>query len=125
MIRKEMPARTAGTSPREGPGFQLDLPTQVLGHDASGREFEETTVLETMSPAAAVFDLKSPVARGTDLKLIVCLPPRLSEGENLSLVIRGRVAVLGPPGRNGSGARISLKLESHYVIGPRAGRGAA
>lgn len=116
------PARTA---PRDGPGFELGLPLRVLGRDASGRDFEERTVLETMSFAAAVFELRNPVTRGADLKLIVKLPPKLSEAGELILAIRGRIATVGPAGPDGKGRRVSLKLESRYVIKPTTGEGAA
>ena len=111
------PARTA---PREGPGFELGLPMRVLGRDVSGDDFEERTVLETMSHTAAVFELRKPVARGADLKLIVKLPPKLADGGELSLAIRGRIVSIGPAGADGKGRRISLKLESRYVIKPTA-----
>jgi hypothetical protein len=109
------PARTAS---REGSGFDLGLPMRVLGRDASGRDFEERTVLETMSFAAAVFELRSPVIRGADLKLLVKLPPKLSEAGDLNLAVRGRIVSVGPAGPHGRGHRVSLKLESRYVIRP-------
>lgn len=91
---------------------------RVLGRDTSGRDFEERTVLETMSLAEAAFELRSPIARGTDLKLIVSLPPKLAEVGELNLVIRGHVISLASAGQGRSGQRISLKLESRYVIKP-------
>ena len=56
-------------------GFQLNLPAQVSGRDASGREFEEDTTVDFMSQAAASFDIKTPVIQGGELKLVVSLPP--------------------------------------------------
>ena len=97
---------------------------RVLGRDTSGRDFEERTVLETMSPAEAGFELRSPIERGTDLKLIVSLPPKLSEAGELNLVIRGRVVSLASAGQGRSGQRVSLKLESRYIIKPPAEDGA-
>jgi hypothetical protein len=97
---------------------------RVLGHDASGRDFEERTVLETMSFATAVFELRNPVIRGADLKLIVKLPPKLSEADELNLAIRGRIVSVGPAGPEGKGRRVSLKLESRYVIRPSKEEGA-
>jgi hypothetical protein len=124
MTRIGTPPETAGMHHREGSGFELGLPMRVLGRDASGHDFEEQTVLETMSPAEAVFELLSPIDRGTNLKLIVRLPRKLSDTGELNLVIRGRVVFLSSPGQGRSGQRVSLKLESRYVIKPQAEDGA-
>jgi len=107
-----------GAAPREGPGFELGLPMRVTGRGPSGRDFEERTILQTMSHAAAAFDLRTPVVRGADLKLVVRLPLKLSEAGELTLVIRGRVVGLGPEASGAPGRRVSLKLESRYVIKP-------
>ena len=124
MTWKGTPPAAARTFPREGSGFELGLPMRVLGRDTSGRDFEERTVLETMSPAEAAFELRNPIERGTDLKLIVSLPPKLSEAGELNLVIRGRVVSLASAGHGRSGLRVSLKLESRYIIKPPAEDGA-
>ncbi len=116
------PTRTA---PHEVPGFELGLPMRVLGRDVSGQEFEELTVLETMSHTSAAFHLRGPVTRGSDLKLIVNLPPKLSEAGELNLVIRGRIVAFGPAGQDGKGRRVSLRLESRYIIKPPTPEGAA
>ncbi len=125
MTWKGMPPGPGRTSPREGPGFELGLPMRVLGRDASGLDFEERTVLENMSHAAAAFELRNPVTRGSDLKLIVKLPPKLSKTGDLNLVIRGRIISVGPAGTDGRGRRVSLKLESRYVIKPTNEEGVA
>ncbi len=125
MMLKGTSPEPARTAPREGPGFELGLPMRVLGRDVSGQEFEERTVLDTMSHTSAVFALHGPVARGTDLKLVVSLPRKLSEAGALNLVIRGRIVGIGPAGTDGKGRRISLKLESRYIIKPPAEDGAA
>ena len=65
------------------------------------------------------------MVRGTDLKLVVSLPRKLSEAGDLNLVIRGRIVSVGPAGPDGKGRRISLKLESRYIIKPPAEDGAA
>ena len=124
MTWKGTPPETARTSSREGPGFELGLPMRVLGRDTSGRDFEERTVLETMSHAEAAFELRSPTAQGTDLKLVVSLPRKLSDAGDLNLVIRGRVVSLTSAGQGRSGQRVSLKLESRYVIKATAEDGA-
>ncbi len=124
MMWKGTPPEAARSLSGEGPGFELGLPMRVLGRDESGRDFEERTVLQTMSHASAAFELRSPVIRGGDLKLIVSLPPKLSEAGGLNLVIRGRIISVGPEGLDGKGRRVSLKLESRYVIKPPTEEGA-
>jgi len=116
MMRQGASAEAARMYSREGPGFELGLPMRVLGRDTSGRDFEERTVLETMSHAEAVFALRSPIARGTDLRLVVSLPPKLSDAGELNLVIRGRVVSLVSAGQRTPHQRVALKLESRYVI---------
>lgn len=116
---------TPAAAPREAPGFELGLPMRVLGRDASGREFEERTTLGTMSHAAASFTLRSPVVRGADLKLVVSLPRKLSEADDLELVIRGRVTGLASEALGAPGLRVALKLESRYLIKPRPEDGAS
>jgi hypothetical protein len=71
-----------------------------------------------MSHAAAVFPLANAVALGTRLKIAVALPPKLSEGRDLRLVVKGTVAFVDPPspGANGVPAQISLKLENRYIV---------
>lgn len=118
MMWKETPPEAARTSPGEGPGFELGLPMRVLGRDVSGRNFDERTVLRTMSHISAAFDLRSPVARESDLKLVVSLPKKLSDAGELYLVIRGRVVSLASSAPGISCRRITLKLESRYVIKP-------
>jgi hypothetical protein len=125
MTWKGTPPEPARTASREGPGFELGLPMRVLGHDVSGRDFEERTVLLTMSHTSADFELRSPVVRGSDLKLVVSLPHKLSDAGDLNLVIRGRITSLGPTGPDGKGRRVSLKLESRYIIKPPTEEGAA
>ncbi len=118
MTWKEPPPEAARTFSQEGLGFNLDLPMRVMGRDTSGCDFQERTVLETMSHAEAAFELRSPIARGTDLKLVVSLPRKLSDAGELNLVIRGRVVSLASAGLGRIGRRVSLKLESRYVIKP-------
>ena len=102
-------------------GFQLNLPAQVSGRDASGREFEEDTTVDFMSQAAASFDIKTPVIQGGELKLVVNLPPKLSQDKDLKLAVRGRVAYQERRQAANGSTKIFLKLESRYIIKPEPG----
>jgi hypothetical protein len=125
MSRKEDTADRGGNHPDEVRGFQLDLPVKVSGRDASGRDFEEETLIGFMSHSGASFDLRNTVAQGTELRLVVSLPPKLSEDNALKLVIRGRVAYIERRRPESQASGVFLKLESRYVIKPETDEAAS
>ncbi|MGB4704657.1 MAG: PilZ domain-containing protein [Candidatus Saccharicenans sp.] len=97
--------------------FSLPLPMTVSGLDARGREFREVSSLSTISCERASFMLRTPVERKTVLKLVIDLPPKLSEGQPLALVIKGRVTDSEPVAGNRELHRVTLELDSRYFIG--------
>jgi len=97
-------------------GFKLSLPLTVEGPDIDGCLFREQTTLSYISHAAALFPLKSRVSVGSRLKLALALPPKLSEGRDLRLVVKGTIAFIDSAPRNGSEPRVSLSLENRYVV---------
>ncbi len=103
-------------NPRRGQVFNLPLPTLVTGPDTCGKAFQERTVLFYISDSGASFNLKSPVAPGTRLRLAIDLPPALADNSSLKLVINGRVALVEPPEAHSDRQRISLRLDSRYII---------
>ena len=119
--RKGPGAEPIGKSPGDERGFRLNLPAKVLGRDASGREFEEETTVDFMSQAGASFELKTTVIQGGELKLLMSLPPKLSEDKELKLAIRGRIAYMERRQAQSGSTKIFLKLESRYVIKSDAG----
>ncbi len=100
----------------QGQVFNLPLPTLVSGKDAAGRAFQEHTVLFYISNSGASFNLKSIPAPGARLRLVIDLPPSRAEDKNLTLVVNGRVALVEPPEPRSDRRRISLRLESRYII---------
>jgi hypothetical protein len=97
-------------------GFKLPLRTWVDGLDLSGKPFREETILAYISNRGASFSLHAEVALGAKLRLSINLPPKLAGGGDLKLVLKGRVVfVEATPGEN-SRQKISLKLESRYLI---------
>jgi hypothetical protein len=96
--------------------FNLPLPTVVEGRDASGRAFQEKTVLFYISHQGASFNLASPVALGSKLKLVIDLPPSLSDDQNLKLIINGRVALVEANHSHPSRQRVSMRFENKYFI---------
>lgn len=97
-------------------GFNLPLPTRVEGLDTEGNSFRENTSISYISHTGASFWLATPTAMGNELKLIIDLPPKLAEDQDLKLIIKGRVIfVESAPDKNPK-QRISLKFENRYII---------
>jgi hypothetical protein len=97
-------------------GFKLSLPMSVEGPDPDGTFFHEDTVLAFMSHQGALFPLWSPVALGTRLKLAIALPPKLGEGRNLTLVVKGTIADIDTGDGDGTPPQVAIRLESRYII---------
>jgi hypothetical protein len=96
--------------------FNLPLPTVVEGHDAAGRPFQEKTVLFYISHHGATFNLANSITLSSKLKLIIDLPPSLSDDQNLKLVVNGRVALVESHHSQTSRNRVSLRFENKYFI---------
>jgi hypothetical protein len=97
-------------------GFKLSLPMTVEGPDPDGTFFSEETTLAFMSHQGALFPLQSPVALGSRLKLVVVLPPKLGEGRNLRLVVKGTIVDVDSGDGDGHPPQVALRLESRYFI---------
>ncbi|MBN2198822.1 MAG: PilZ domain-containing protein [Candidatus Aminicenantes bacterium] len=107
-------------TPAKDHGFTFPLPTQVEGVDPTGRGFREETVLSFINHQGSTFRLKNPVAIGTKVKLIIDLPKKLAEGQNLKLVIKGRVVSIELDDRLNSRKKVSIRFESRYIITPES-----
>jgi len=99
-----------------GRGFKLSLPMSVEGPDPDGTFFHEDTTLAFMSHQGALFPLSSPVALGSRLKLAIALPPKLGEGKNLTLVVKGTIVDIDAGDGDGGAPQVALRLESRYLI---------
>lgn len=97
-------------------GFNLPLQTLVEGKDTSGNDFTEKTVLSYISHNGSSFWMANPVAEGTELRLSIDLPPKLSEEKHLKLIIKGRVVFVEAPKDKDPRHRVSLKFENKYII---------
>lgn len=116
MLRRITTDTTPVRRHAEQRGFKLSLPLVVEGPDAEGALFREQTTLAYMSHMGALFPLRTPVSPGSRLKLAVALPPKLDEGKNLKLVIKGIVLFTEPGTEDGELAQISIRLESRYIV---------
>jgi len=99
-----------------GRGFKLSLPMTVEGPDPDGTLFHEDTTLAFMSHQGALFPLSNPVALGSRLKLTIALPPKLGEGRNLTLVVKGTIIDIDAGEGDGAAPQVALRLESRYLI---------
>ncbi|NOR11935.1 MAG: PilZ domain-containing protein [Candidatus Aminicenantes bacterium] len=97
-------------------GFNLSLPTLIEGQEESGKDFKEKTVLSYISHHGSSFWLTNPVALGSELKLIIDLPPKLADRKDLKLVIKGKVIFVEVLKGKSSKQRVSLKFSSKYII---------
>ena len=97
-------------------GFDLPLPTLVEGLDSLGIIFQEKTVLSYISQSGSSFWINTEVPLGSELKLSVDLPPRLSDEKELKLIITGRVIFMEAIKNEKSGQRVSLKFDNRYII---------
>lgn len=105
-------------------GFKLSLPMTVEGPDPDGNFFHEETTLSYMSHQGALFPLRSSVALGSRLKLVVALPPKLGEGRSLKLVVKGTIVDVDlAGGAAGPPPQVALRLESRYIIQAEEGPG--
>jgi hypothetical protein len=97
-------------------GFSIPLNTQIRGKDTSDREFNEKTTLSYISHNGSSFWMANSVAEGSELKLIIDLPPKLSDEKNLKLIIKGKVVFVEAPKNEDPRHRVSLKFENKYII---------
>ncbi|MFC2167846.1 PilZ domain-containing protein [Acidobacteriota bacterium] len=97
-------------------GFNLSLPTRVEGHNREGNFFNEKTSLSYISHQGASFWLRTPISIGDDLKLTVDLPPKLSQDQDLKLIIRGAVIFVEAATNEIPKQRVSIKFENKYII---------
>lgn len=104
-------------------GFKLSLPMTVEGPDPDGNFFQEETTLSYMSHQGALFPLRSSVALGSRLKLVVALPPKLGEGRVLKLVVKGTIVDVDAAVGDSGPPQVALRLESRYVIQSEEGAG--
>jgi hypothetical protein len=97
-------------------GFSIPLNTRIQGKDTQGKEFIEKTVLTYISHNGSSFWMANTVAEGNELKLIIDLPPKLSDEKNLKLIIKGIVVFVEAPKNEDPRHRVSLKFENKYII---------
>lgn len=97
-------------------GFNMHLPTRVEGHDREGKFFKEMTSLSYISHQGSAFWLSTPTPLGSNLRLVIDLPPNLSEDQDLKLIINGKVIFIEASADQSLKQRISVNFENKYLI---------
>lgn len=98
--------------------LELSLPALVLGVNASGRKFRETTELLSISSEVARFRLKNPVKIGTVLKLSLDIPATPLLIHPLHLEISGQVARVEFNGEKIYQQLVTLELGKKFQLQP-------
>ncbi len=102
--------------PEKGRGFRVPVEASVEGTTSDGRRFQETTEVSFISHVGAVIGLQNQAGLGTRLRLSIPLPPALSEGKSLRLVIKGEVVDSGGDPGPGEKTKTAIRFESRYVV---------
>ncbi len=97
-------------------GFNIPLQTQIIGQDSKGNDFHEKTVLAYISHNGSSFWMVNDVVEGSELKLVIDLPPKLSDEKKLKLIIKGKVVFVEAPKNEDHRYRVSLKFDNKYII---------
>ncbi len=103
-------------------GFSIPLNSQIQGKNTLGKDFNEKTVLTYISHNGSSFWMANSVAEGSELKLIIDLPRKLSDEKNLKLIIKGKVVFVEAPKNEDPRYRVSLKFENKYIIKDEEGQ---
>ncbi len=100
--------------------FELSLPALVKGKNAYGEEFQEKTLIFTLSSETASFNLSQPVVLGTTLWLEMEIPQTILLQTKLKMELKGEVNRLlaASNGQKANRQTVFLKLSSRYTIQP-------
>ena len=97
-------------------GFKITTPLSVEGPDSDGSYFIEETKLYYINHMVAAFPLMNSVSLESRLKISLPLPPKLSLGKDMRLMIKGTIIFIDFQKERTSPPRITLRLENRYVI---------
>jgi len=98
--------------------LELSLPALVMGENASGRQFKETTELLAISSERARFQLKTPVRIGTVLKLSLNIPATTLLVHPLHLEISGQVSQIEFNGQKNFLQLVTVELGKKFQLQP-------
>ncbi|HAR36001.1 MAG TPA: hypothetical protein DCR87_03690 [Acidobacteria bacterium] len=121
ILNKNMnkPSIQGVTEERKGERLlELSLPALVMGENASGRQFKETTELLAISSERARFQLKTPVRIGTVLKLSLNIPATTLLVHPLHLEISGQVSQIEFNGQKNFLQLVTVELGKKFQLQP-------
>jgi hypothetical protein len=98
--------------------FKLSLPVLVRGNKAEGDEFEEKTVITSISSNKAVLLLNSKILIGTKLNLSVDIPKTLFLENKFILYLSGEVVHINYEQNKKYDQIITVELNKGYKIQP-------
>lgn len=98
--------------------LELSLPALVLGQNASGRQFMETTELQDISSERARFPLKTPIRIGTELKLSLKIPATPLLVYPLHLELSGQVSQIEFNGQKNFRQMVTVELGKKFELRP-------
>lgn len=104
-----------GSRDGESNGFKMPVPASIEGTTAEGQRFKEMTGVSFISHVGAVVRLQNQAGLGTRVRMSIALPPGLSGGKDLSLVIKGEVVDTGHD-PDGPGTKVAIRFESRYIV---------
>ena len=99
--------------------FDLSLPIIVKGLDATGREFQEQTELQTISSQMATFWIDSGVTIGSKINLCLEVPKTIILEKQIRLLLSGDIIFIKEDGRDHKKNLISVRLDKNYKIRPQ------
>lgn len=98
--------------------LELSLPALVMGQNASGRQFKETTELQEISAELARFPLKTPIKVGTELKLSLKIPATPLLVYPLYLELSGPVSQVEFNGQKNFLQMVTVELGKKFELRP-------
>jgi len=101
---------------KENKVLEMPLSLKIIGINHQGQNFEEISTLSYISSEEASFLLKTDIDLFSLLKLIIPLPQKLTDGQDLSLILKGKVISIEPALSQDNFQKIRLKLDSRYII---------
>ncbi len=99
-------------------GFKLPLKTIIEWKDTSGKSMTEHSVLSYISQNGSSFNMRAPVLLGQELKLAIDLPEDLSDGDDLKMIIKGKVVFVETSLEDSTLQKVTLKFKNQYIIKP-------
>jgi c-di-GMP-binding flagellar brake protein YcgR len=94
--------------------LDLPLPAIIEGKLPNGKSFKENTILENISSTGAYFCLDAGIIVSSELKLIVEVPDKLSEGKKLKLCLEGITIRLEEPEKESKKQGVALRFYEEF-----------